>query len=198
MQALSGNTNDAKAFAEVAKKHISSLQAAQNSRYFIGDAALYTLDTIQALHKQNQKFITRVPMTLNLAKEALLNLSPDTLSDMRDGYSGRWVSVDYAGVPQRCLLVRSEQATKREMITWDKNLNKLDTKERKAFEKLTKKEFAFEVDARTAATEFVKQCQYLHFQTLTSRHTLYSMGAVGQVKMLSLLGINSASKLHRY
>ena len=159
MQALSGNTNDAKAFAEVAKHHISSLQAAQNSRYFIGDAALYTKDTIQALHRQDQQFITRVPMTLTLAKEALLALSPSSLEAMSEGYAGTWIQSNYAGVPQRWLLVRSEQATKREMATWEKKLEKLRQSEVKAFEKLMKKDFACELDARAAADEFEQQCQ---------------------------------------
>lgn len=50
-------------------------------------------------------------MTLTLAKEAILNLSPNELMDMGRGYSGSWLEVDYADVPQRWLLVRSEQAT---------------------------------------------------------------------------------------
>ncbi|CDT49297.1 hypothetical protein VCR29J2_350100 [Vibrio coralliirubri] len=45
MQALSGNTNDAKAFAEVTSKHIHGLKDVQNSRYFIADTALYTEKT---------------------------------------------------------------------------------------------------------------------------------------------------------
>lgn len=49
MQALSGNTNDAKAFSEVTKRHIHCLKAAQNSRYFIADAALYTEESICSL-----------------------------------------------------------------------------------------------------------------------------------------------------
>ncbi len=51
MQAVSGNTNDAKAFAEVTKHHISCLKAAQNSRYFVADAALYSEATISSLHQ---------------------------------------------------------------------------------------------------------------------------------------------------
>lgn len=54
MQALSGNTNDAKAFAEVTRHHIHCLKAAQNSRYFIADAALYTEESIASLDKQQQ------------------------------------------------------------------------------------------------------------------------------------------------
>ncbi len=58
MQALSGNTNDAKAFSEVTKRHLHCLKAAQNSRYFIADAALYTEESIRSLDEQQQKFIT--------------------------------------------------------------------------------------------------------------------------------------------
>ena len=75
MQALSGNTNDAKAFAEVTKRHIYSLKAAQNSRYFIADAALYTEDSIRSLDEQKQHFITRVPMTIKAAKQVLMDVN---------------------------------------------------------------------------------------------------------------------------
>ncbi|BBR40874.1 hypothetical protein WP3W19E03_33990 [Aeromonas veronii] len=87
MQALSGNTNDAKAFSEVTKRHIHCLKAAQNSRYFIADAALYTEESIRSLDEQQQKFITRVPMTIKSAKEALMNLEPEQLSHIGNGYS---------------------------------------------------------------------------------------------------------------
>ena len=40
MQALSGNSNDTKAFAQTVRRHLSSLQAAQECRYLVGDAAL--------------------------------------------------------------------------------------------------------------------------------------------------------------
>lgn len=110
MQALSGNTNDAKAFAEVTTNHIHSLKAAQNSRYFIADAALYTEESIRSLDKQ-QKFITRVPMTIKLAKQALLALEPEQLNPIGNGYSGCWIDSDYEKVNQRWLLVHSAQAT---------------------------------------------------------------------------------------
>ncbi len=37
MQAMSGNTNDTRAFTEFTKHHIRCLKAAQNSRYFVAD-----------------------------------------------------------------------------------------------------------------------------------------------------------------
>lgn len=156
MQALSGNTNDAKAFAEVTNNHIHCLKAAQNSRYFIADVALYTEESISSLDAQEQKFITRVPMTIKLAKQALLTLEPKELTMIGNGYSGAWIESDYGKVKQRWLLVHSEQATKREEVTFFKNLEKNIAKEIKAFSKLNKKAFACEADAESAFNEFKK------------------------------------------
>ena len=52
MQALSGNSNDTKAFAQTVRRHLSSLKAAQESRYLVGDAALYCAETLQLLEQQ--------------------------------------------------------------------------------------------------------------------------------------------------
>ena len=64
MQAASGNMNDAEGFKKIVKAHIKSLKAAQKSRYFIADAALYVAETIQSLDQQKQHFITRVPQKI--------------------------------------------------------------------------------------------------------------------------------------
>lgn len=167
MQALSGNTNDAKAFSEVTKQHIHCLKAAQNSRYFIADAALYTEESIRSLDKQQQKFITRVPMTIKSAKEALLALESEQLSHIGNGYSGCWVDADYGSVAQRWLLVHSEQATKREEVTFYKNIDKKVTKELKAWGQLMKKPFACAVDAKQAMEDFASQCHLLGFAQTT-------------------------------
>lgn len=162
MQALSGNTNDAKAFEEVTKRHIYCLKAAQNSRYFIADAALYAEESIRSLNEQKQKFITRVPMTIKAAKQALLALEPEQLVSIGNGYSGHWIDANYGQVQQRWLLVKSEQATKREEATFYKNLEKSLSKEMKTFTQLTKNQFACEIDAQQAMNKFVSQCQLLN------------------------------------
>lgn len=61
MQALSSNSNDTKAFAQTVRRHLGSLKAAQESRYLVGDAALYCTETLQLLHQQQQLLVTRVP-----------------------------------------------------------------------------------------------------------------------------------------
>lgn len=174
MQALSGNSNDAKAFSEVTKRHIHCLKAAQNSRYFIADAALYTEESIRSLDEQQQKFITRVPMTIKSAKEALLTFEPEWLSSIGNGYSGCWVDADYGSVTQKWLLVHSEQATKREEATFYKNLDKNITKELKALGQLMKKPFACAIDAEQA-NGFASQCHLLGFeQTTITKEPIYA------------------------
>jgi transposase len=52
MKAMSGNCNDNRSFAEVVKYHLRSLKAAQESCYLMGDAALYSAETLRLLHQQ--------------------------------------------------------------------------------------------------------------------------------------------------
>lgn len=156
MQALSGNTNDQKAFAEVTRSHIDCLKAAQQSRYFVGDAALYVADSICALSQQNQLFISRVPMTLTAAKVLVSALDESKLATIGDGYQGYWVDSDYAAVKQKWLVIRSEQAGKRERLTLSKNLLKQSEKEQKQFRQLCKQRFACQEDAHKALERF--QC----------------------------------------
>ncbi|ELJ8820377.1 hypothetical protein RUL20_002010 [Vibrio parahaemolyticus] len=66
-----------------------------------------------SLDEQQQKFITRVLMTIKLAKEALMELEPGQLIRIGNGYSGCRIDADYGSESQKWLLVHSEQATKR-------------------------------------------------------------------------------------
>ncbi|WP_445496059.1 IS1634-like element ISPlu4 family transposase [Photorhabdus sp. SF281] len=161
MQAMSGNTNDAKAFAQTIKTHIQCLKAAQNSRYFVADAALYTEAAIASLHQQKQRFITRVPLTIKEAKQSLLNVTAEQFSPISEGYSGCWVTSSYGGVPQRWLLVNSTAAEKRENQTFRKNTLRETENESKQFDKLGKKSFACREDALQALHDFESQCQFI-------------------------------------
>lgn len=164
MQALSGNTNDQKAFAEVTRRHIQCLKAAQQSRYFVADAALYTADSISGLHQQGLLFVSRVPMTLTEAKRQLASLSPAQLTRLNNGYHGCWVEACYAGVPQRWLLVRSDQARKREQQTVMKNQLKTGTRELKQFQQLCKHRFACRQDAEQALATFCRELKVLRIE----------------------------------
>ena len=149
MQAANGNTNDSEGFKKIVKSHVSSLKAAQKSRYFIADAALYSAETISALDIQNQLFITRVPQKLKEAKAIIATINDIKFEALDNGYSGAWFESDYGDVKQRWLLVRSEQANKRERHLLNKRLFNNSMASHKSFKKLCKQRFACPIDAQT-------------------------------------------------
>lgn len=154
MQACSGNTNDSEGFKKLVKSHISSLKAAQRSRYFIGDAALYVAETIQALNEQAQLFISRVPQKLTEARALLKKEGDIDLSELKDGYSAAWYDSEYGGVKQKWLLVKSEHAKKREHHTLHKNLLKSTQGSIKTFKNLCQQLFSCEIDAQKAVEKW--------------------------------------------
>ena len=62
MQALSGNSNDTKAFAQTVRRHLSSLKGRAGSAVIWSAMPHCTnADTLQLLAQQQQLFVTRVP-----------------------------------------------------------------------------------------------------------------------------------------
>jgi transposase len=116
----------------------------------VADAALYVKETLEALHNLTQLFITRVPQTLIEAKDLIKRAQALTFEAMENGYSGVWTKSEYGGVPQRWLLVRSEQAYKREQLSLNKRMLKQTEAQRKTFKKLAQQAFAGETDANNA------------------------------------------------
>lgn len=113
--------------------------------------------------------------TLMSKKQALLNLKPEQLTTIVNGYSDHWIKADYGKVKRRWLLVKGEQATKRKEATFYKNLDKKLTKEPKALILLTKKPFTCEIDAQKAIDEFACGCQLRGFeQTTIVEEPIYS------------------------
>ncbi len=160
MQACSGNTNDSDSFKKLVKSHINSLKAAQRSRYFIGDAALYVAETIQLLDAQKQFFISRVPQKLCEARDLIQQRDSLEWFSLELGYSAAWADSTYGGVKQKWLLVKSEQASKRERHTLNKTLLKNTQQSMKTFKKLCQQSFACETDALSALEKWEKAQTY--------------------------------------
>jgi transposase len=161
MQACSGNTNDSEGFKRIVKSHVNSLKEAYNNRYLIGDAALYSLEIVQSLNEQNQLFITRVPQKIKQAQSILADIENISFNHIKDGYSGCWFESDYADVDQKWLLIKSEQAYKREIISLDRRLKKSSTLAMKAFEKLSKEIFNCKNDAEIAFNTWQKKHKFI-------------------------------------
>lgn len=161
MQACSGTTNDSESFKKLVKSHITSLKSAQDCKYFVGDAALYVAETIQSLSEQKKLFITRVPQKLVEAKKIIAAQSDYELTDMGDGYSGKWFDAEYAGIQQKWLLIKSEQAHKRECHHLNKRLLKLGEGSMKDFKRLCRQSFTCETDAEQALLQWKKKHSYV-------------------------------------
>ena len=154
MQACSGNASDMDLFKKTVKSHVKSLKSAYNNTYFIGDAALYTEETIKSLAEQNQLFISRAPQKLKEVKAVLANASNADWIELSDGYSGAWFSSNYGDVSQRWLLVKSEKAKKRESHILDKSIYKATEKSLKSFNKSCRQKFSCESDASKALEQW--------------------------------------------
>ena len=147
-RALSGNSNDTKAFAQTVRRHLSSLKAAQECRYLVGDAALYCADTLQLLAQQQQLFVTRVPVTLNEAKQAVANHRYTTAD--RSGQWLSWLLATRELCRGRATLVAGAQRTSQPPRAADigQNLLKDSTSRAQSLAKLCARRFACEADAQ--------------------------------------------------
>lgn len=102
------------------------------------------------------KWLTRVPATLTEAKAALAQAEPKELTPLAEGYSYRTLHSDYAGVPQRWLLIYSEAANARAQTQVRKELGKQSEADAKALVKLGQEAFACQEDAKRALETFTK------------------------------------------
>ena len=117
------------------KSHISSLKAAQRCRYLVANAALYIKETLVELDAMRQLFITRVPQKLKEAKTLIQSANLLIFGPICDGYQGVWHTSHYGDVEQKWLLIRSEQATKREHHTLTSRMLKQAEVSHKTFKK---------------------------------------------------------------
>jgi transposase len=174
MKAASGNINDLEGFNTIVKSHIKSLKGAQECAYFVGDAALYVKDTIVELDKNNTLFITRVPKRLKEAKLLINGAEDQNFLDMGDGYSGAWTESNYGEIKQKWLLIRSEQARRKEMHNLDKRILKATETSRKSFKKLSQERFACEKDALKSLASWQKKQQYSDVSPQILKHKIYT------------------------
>lgn len=162
MNSMSGNTSDKAQFQRTVKEHIASLKKDFSLEYIVGDSALFTTRSIQLMG--DQKWISRVPETINIARELIANTA-ESLAQECDGeeYQLRSCGVEYAGVQQHWLIIYSPQARARAKKTVAKYYDKLSTKDTKLFDQLCKRMFACETDAMEA----LKECnKYLKISML--------------------------------
>ena len=171
MQGLDGNTSDKTAFNETIKTHIKQLQNVHQLNYIVMDSAGYTQNSLVDCGTQI-KWISRVPETLTESK-TILPKSYDNWSFLAEGYQYVPLQSDYAGIAQPWLLVFSEEAYKREIITLRNKYAKESAKEYQAFEKISKTAFACQTDAQKAFDTFSSKCKYTTVSDLIIKKEAY-------------------------
>ena len=169
MSAANGNANDKTEFYQLVKSFKNSVKNACESKYHIGDSALYTQETIQAIAEQGRIFISRVPAVLSTAKQLMKQSTEHDLNDFTQGYKGRWVDSDYAGIEQKWLIIQSEAAKKSELKTLSNRLKKKTDKAIKSFNTLTKEAFSCEEDAHKSVNKWRKINPAMLVETVTIR-----------------------------
>jgi len=152
MQPLSGNSSDQGDFPKLIERHLSQLQQAHGFDYLVADAALYGAEHIQALDRRGTKFVTRVPETIKQAQRLIDEVDLGAMVPLpgQEGYRFHVHRSDYADVPQRWLVLFSEEAQQRAPKSVAKQLERETEQETKAFSRLTKRVFNCRKDAEGA------------------------------------------------
>lgn len=125
----------------------------------IADSALYTAENLKRM--KQLKWVTRVPLTLNEAKQVLVEVSEDEwVESSLKGYLIAERSSNYGGVEQRWLIVKSLARQQSEQKQLQKKVLKSQQQSIKQLQKLSAQEFSCEPDARMAARQFSSQLKY--------------------------------------
>nr|MDT0251553.1 IS1634 family transposase [Endozoicomonas sp.] len=177
MAASSGNINDNTNFKKIVSKHIKSFKDALNNRYLVGDAALYTTEIVQTLQQQDQLFVTRAPAKIKAVRELTQSIPLRKMKPVEgaEGYEAFEVLSNYADVSQRWVLIRSEQARKKEQKALFKKILKKSANEAKSLtSKLAKKPFKCESDALRAFDEWQSKTTYCQAEPVVTAKPCYT------------------------
>jgi transposase len=151
-----GNEADKAVFAQLIQNFRSQVDL---DVLFVADSALYSADNLKQM--SDLKWLTRVPLTLTEAKRVLSEIEEDAFEESTlRGYRIAEVKSSYAGIPQRWLIVHSEERQQAANEQMDRRLLKSEKQLQKQLKKLKKEDFECEADALRAASTFAKELRY--------------------------------------
>ncbi len=151
-----GNEADKAVFARLIQDFRSQVDL---DTLFVADSALYSADSLTRM--SDLKWLTRVPLTLAEAKRVLSEIEEDAFEESTlSGYRIAQVGSNYAGIPQRWLIVQSEARREAASEQLDRRLKKSEKQLQKRLDKLKKEEFECEADALRAAESFAKELRH--------------------------------------
>lgn len=167
MNTHSGNASDKKTILE-AITSLKSVLLPESKVYYVADSSFYTDDNIKNIGKA--LWISRVPTTINEAKELLTaNLNLKTLkSDER--YSFYQTFVEYGGVKQKWVLLLSHKMKEKKEETLRRKLEKEQDKAETSLKKLKARDFFCEEDALKAAEEWIRDFSSVMFEKVDLKY----------------------------
>ncbi|MBT3785219.1 IS1634 family transposase [bacterium] len=163
MKPLNGNSNDNKEFREIIKSFAQNLRDVEGVETFVADSALYSRETVELMHENEVKFVSRVPASVARVGELIeLGTSEEReLADLGDGYEYFEDRMDLGGIDLRLIVIRSEKGATRSESTLKKKILRESLSQTKSYTKLKKREFACEEDTQRAIELFQSENEWL-------------------------------------
>jgi transposase len=156
-KAFSGNESDKNSIIHMIQKTQQALNF-DDKNYWVADSALYTENNIQLLGTE-MKWITHVPATVGDIQE-LLNADLDFIPSTDQRYAFYVTDLNYGGIPQRAVVVWSEEMRNRNEKTFERKLQKETAKAEKELKKLMSKKFVCVPDAENEAKNWATKLPY--------------------------------------
>ncbi|NJO80512.1 MAG: IS1634 family transposase [Cyanobacteria bacterium RM1_2_2] len=151
-----GNESDKAVFAQLMRQFKSQLNL---DALFVADSALYSQENLQAL--VGLRWLTRVPATLNQAKECLQDTADEAfVATEMAGYRVTALKRQFAGIDQRWLVVESEARQASDLKHLGKQISEQQKQASAQLQKLSRKRFACAADALAAASELERAWRY--------------------------------------
>ena len=148
VKAHSGNSSDKKTILQAIRKVKEGLDL-NDAAYFVADSAIYSQKNLDHLG-QDIAWITRVPATINEAKDLLdADIELELCRDNR--YSYHITTSSYGGIEQRWVVFQSQPMQQLMEKSFPRMLEKQTRQAQKDLNKLMRREFACEADARKDA-----------------------------------------------
>ncbi|MEI6292630.1 MAG: IS1634 family transposase, partial [Methanomicrobiales archaeon] len=165
LKTFSGNESDKESIRIIVRALTENLQT-KDKVYHVADSEFYTSETLQLLG-EHTFWISRVPSTINLAKE-LENVGLTFTKSEDRRYSFSEHIVNYADINQKWVIFHSEMMHDRQEKTFEKNLEKDIEKTRISLKKISTHEFVCEPDAAAAAEKWLKKHPRYRFRDYPS------------------------------
>ena len=163
-QPYSGNESDRKILLDTIEKVKQNLNL-EDKAYYVADSAFYTAHNLQTLGRHTF-WISRPPSTIEEVRN-LIHSDVPLVAAKTEGYAVYECTSEYAGIPQKWVLVSSEKGRVTKEKTFVKNLEKRIRDAGKSWKRLQSKEFACEPDAWMAARMWFERHPFLSSEKVT-------------------------------